>query len=255
MRMTSWTDVHCAAAGGVEQFKSMPHPRLRVLEAEAVTAMSAAVGGLDLALESLAYGDARWAPTADQLGITTPCAGDLQEQIVDALGSTPPLALRRLSALLAVVSSMERIAANCAAIADLVPDLIPTLSGDRVTRRAVELAGVDTRARLVHARDALQALSTSWDPATPAGAMASADARSSLAALAAVSARLPHGSPMAAALPSLVEHLGHIDDEADEIAELSWRSRSRWARSTASAELEVPLGIGSGAFTVTSAVL
>jgi hypothetical protein len=234
----------------VEQFKSMRHPRLRVLEAEAVTAMSAAVGALDLALESLAYSDARFAPTADQLGIATPCAGDLQEQIVDALGSTPPLALRRLSALLAVVSSMERIAVHCAAIADLVPDLAPALSDDRATRRAVELAGVQTRARLVQARDGLQAWSTSWGTATPSGWMAGGDPGGGLPALAGIAARLPSGSRMAAALPLLVEHLGHIDDEAEEVAELSWRSRSRWARSAASAEIDVPLGIGSGAVTV-----
>lgn len=227
----------------------MRHPRLLVLEAEAVAAMTATVGALDLALESLAYSDARRAPTADQLGIVTPCAGALQEQIVDALGSTPPPALRRLSALLAVVSSMERIAVHCAAIADLVPDLAPALTRDHLTRRAVELAGVQTRARLVHARDALQAWSRAWEPRMPSGRMAGADSGGGLPALAAVAARLPAGSPMAATLPLLVEHLGQIDDEAEDIAELSRRTRSRFTRSAASTELDVSVGRGSGAVT------
>lgn len=229
----------------------MRDPRLLVLETEAVTAMSAAVGALDLALESLAYSDARCAPTAHQLGIATPCASDLQEEIVDALGSSRPPALRRLSALLAVVSSMERMAVHCAAIADLVPDLAPALTDDRATRRAVELAGVHTRARLVHARDALQAWTASWGPTEPSGWMDAEDG-GGLPALAGVAARLPHGSPMAAALPLLVEHLAHIDDEAEEIAELSWRGRSRWVRPAAPADPDVALGIGSGAVPVSA---
>jgi hypothetical protein len=226
----------------------MRHPRLRVLEAEAVTAMSAAVGALDLALESLAYSDARWAPTADQLGIGVPCAGDIQEQIVDALSDTPPMALRRLSALLSVVASMERIALRTAAIADLVPKLAPVLRDDPPTRRAVELAGVQTRARLVHARDGLQAWSRSRGPTVPSG-LAADDAGRGLPALAAIAARLPHGSPMGAALPLLVEHLGHIDDEAEEIFELASRGTSRWSGPSDS---DSALGIGSGALTVTA---
>jgi hypothetical protein len=230
----------------------MRHPRLLVLEAEAVTALSAAVWALDMALESLAYSDARCAPTAEQLGIGVPCAGDLQKRIVDALSDTPPLALRRLSALLSVVSSMERIALHCAAIADLVPALAPALRDDPTTRRAVELAGVQTRTGLVHARDSLKAWSSSWTPTATSGWWHADDAGGGLPALAAIAARLPHRSSMAAVLPLLVEHLGHIDDEADEIAELSSSRRSRWGGAAESAQLDLTLGVGSGAFTVSA---
>jgi hypothetical protein len=230
----------------------MRHPRLLVLEAEVVTAMSAAVAALDLALESLAYSDARSAPTANRLGIGVPCVGDLQEQIVDALGTTPAVELRRLSALLSVVSSLERIALYCAAIADLVPALAAALNDDHATRRTVELAGVDTRARLVRARDALQTWSRS--PGTrPSGWTPADHATGSLRALAAIAARLPHGSSMAAALPLLVDHLVHIDDEAEEFAELASVRRSRWAGPAGSAERDVPVGIGSGALTASGA--
>jgi hypothetical protein len=233
----------------------MRHPRLPVLEAEMVAAMSAAVAALDLALESLAHSDARSAPTADRLGIGAACVGDLQEQIVDALGSTPALELRRLSALLSVVTSLERIALSCAAIADLVPELAPALDDDRATRRTVELAGVDTRARLVRARDALQAWSSSWPGTTPSRWTPAHEATGGLPALAAVAARLPHGSSMAAAFPLLVDHLGHIDYEADEIAELASAGRSRRARPPVSAGFDVSLGIGSGALTSSGSVL
>ncbi len=216
--------------------------------------MSAAVAALDLALESLAYSDALSAPTADRLGIGGHCAGDLQEQIVDALGSTPAPELRRLSALLSVVSSLERIALNCAAIADLVPDLATALDDDRATRRTVELAGVDTRARLVRARDVLQTWSTSWTGTTPSG-WTPGQATGGLRALAAVAGRLPHGSSMAAALPLLVEHLGHIDDAAEEIAELACVRRSRWATPPVSAGPDAPLVIGSGSLTSLASVL
>jgi hypothetical protein len=162
----------------------------------------------------------------------------------------PPLALRRLSALLSVVSSMERIALHCAAIADLVPDLAPAVRGDPATRRAVELAGVQTRARLVHARDLLQAWSSSWGPTVSCGHTDDADADGGLLGLAAITARLPHGSSMAAALPLLVEDLGHVDDEAQEIAELASRGRSRWGGPSGSAELDSPLGLSSGVLTV-----
>jgi hypothetical protein len=178
-----------------------------------------AVAALDLALESLAYSDALSAPSADRLGIGGHCVGDLQEQIVDALGSTPALELRRLSALLSVVSSLERIALNCAAIADLVPDLASALDDDRATRRTVELAGVDTRARLVGARDVLQTWSSSWTGTTPSGWTPGHRATGGLRALAAVAGRLPHGSSMAAALPLLVDHLV-IDDRGIKPARL-----------------------------------
>jgi hypothetical protein len=230
----------------------MRHPRLLVLEAEVVTAMSATVAALDLALESLAYSDARNAPTASRLGIGGPCVGDLQEQLVDALGSTPAVELRRLSALLSVVSSLERIALYCAAIADLVPALAAVLNDDHATRRTVELAGVDTRARLVRARDALQTWSRLSPGTRPSGWTPADDATGSLRALAAVAARLPHGSSMAAALPLLVDHLVHIDDEAEEIAELASGRRSRWARPAGSAERDVPVGIGLGALTASA---
>jgi hypothetical protein len=239
----------CAPARGVGQLCSMRDRRLLVLEAEVVAAMSAAVAALDLALESLAYSDALSAPSADRLGIGGHCVDDLQEQIVDALGSTPALELRRLSALLSVVSSLERIALNCAAIADLVPDLASALDDDRATRRTVELAGVDTRARLVRARDVLQTWSSSWTGTTPSGWTPGHRATGGLRALAAVAGRLPHGSSMAAALPLLVDHLGHIDDEAEEIAELASVRRSRWATPPVSAGADAPLVIGSGSLT------
>jgi hypothetical protein len=232
----------CAPARRVGQFSLMRHPRLLVLEAEVVAAMSAAVAALDIALESLAYSDALSAPTAERLGIGRCCVGDLQEQIVDALGSTPALELRRLSALLSVVSSLERIALNCAAIADLVPDLATALDGDRATRRTIELAGVDTRARLVRARDFLQTWSSWRTGMTPSGWTRGTGG---LRALAAVAGRLPHGSSMAAALPLLVDHLGHIDDEADEIAEIASVRRSRWATPPLSAGVEAPLALTS----------
>ena len=52
----------CAPARRVGQFFLMRHPRLLVLEAEVVAAMSAAVAALDMALESLAYSDALQRP-------------------------------------------------------------------------------------------------------------------------------------------------------------------------------------------------
>src|ERR1700760_3920175 len=120
----------------------MRHTRLLVLEAEVIAALSAAVAGLDLALESLAHSDAQTAPTAGQLGIDTPCALELQQQIAAALAVASADELPRLSALLSVVSSVERITSHCAAIADLVPELGPALRDDDTGRRAVELAAV-----------------------------------------------------------------------------------------------------------------
>jgi hypothetical protein len=171
----------------------MRHTRLLVLEAEVIAALSAAVAGLDLALESLAYSDARSAPTADRLGIETPCALELHQQIAAALGDASADELPRLSALLSVVSAVERITSHCAAIADLVPELGPALREDDSARRAVELAAVEARAQLVHARDALGAAGVT-----------------------------PHRRITASrALPLLLEHLDHVGDEADEIGELA----------------------------------
>jgi hypothetical protein len=178
----------------------MRHTRLLVLEAEVIAALSAAVAGLDLALESLAYSDAQTAPTADQLGIGTPCALELQQQIASALSDASAEELPRLSALLSVVSSLERITSHCAAIADLVPDLAGALRDDS-SRRAVELAAVQARGQLVHARDALRAAGVT-----------------------------PHRRITASsALPLLLEHLDHVGDEAEEIGELAATGTSRVA--------------------------
>jgi hypothetical protein len=179
----------------------MRHTRLLVLEAEVIAALSAAVAGLDLALESLAYSDAHIAPTADQLGIGTPFALELHQQIASALGDASADELPRLSALLSVVSSVERITSHCAAIADLVPDLAPALRDDDSARRAVELAAVEARGQLVHARDALRAAGVT-----------------------------PHRMITASsALPLLLEHLDQVGDEADEIGELAATGTSRVA--------------------------
>jgi hypothetical protein len=184
------------------------HTRLLVLEAEVIAALSAAVAGLDLALESLAYSDARTAPTADQLGIATPCALELHQQISAALGDASAEELPRLSALLTVVSSVERITSHCAAIADLVPELAPALREDDSARRAVELAAVEARAQLVQARDAVRAAGVT-----------------------------PHRriSP-SSALPVLLDHLDHVGDEADEIGELAATGTSRVALAAVASE-------------------
>ncbi|MGZ4171926.1 MAG: hypothetical protein ACXVRN_11235 [Solirubrobacteraceae bacterium] len=171
----------------------MRNARLLVLEAEVIAALSATVAALDLALESLAYSDARSAPTANQLGIGPPCTLELHQQISSALGGASADELPRLSALLAVVSAVERIASHCAAIANLVPDMAPALRKDDKSRRALELAGVEARSRLVHARDALQTTGVTTRGATPTSSVA----------------------------PVLLEHLDQVGDDADEIGELA----------------------------------
>jgi hypothetical protein len=173
------------------QWSVMRHPPLLVLEAEVIAALSAAVTALDLTLESLAYCDSRTAPTASQLGIGTPCALELHQQIASALGEASADEMPRLSALLAVISAVERVTSHCAAIADLVPQLAPALRDDDAGRRTVELAAVEARGQLVQARDALRAAGVTPDRrVTPSSA-----------------------------LPLLLDHLDHLGDEADEIGE------------------------------------
>lgn len=171
----------------------MRNARLLVLEAEVVAALSATVAALDLALESLAYSDARSAPTANQLGIGPPCTLELQQQLAAALAGASADELPRLSALLAVISAVERIGSHCAAIANLVPDIAPALRRDDKSRRALELAAVATRSRLVQARDALQTAGVTARGATPTTSVA----------------------------PVLLEHLDQVGDDADEIGELA----------------------------------
>ena len=177
------------------------HPRLLVLEAEVIAALSAAVAALDAALASLAYSDARCAPTAGQLGINAPCAAELHQQIAGAMSGASADELPRLSALLTVISSVERITSHCAAMADLVPDLAPALRSDDESRRALELAGVEARSRLVHARDVLHTAGVTSRGTTPTSS----------------------------ALPLLLEHLDYVGDEADEIGELAAVGSSRTA--------------------------
>lgn len=192
----------------MRQSLAMRHTRLLVLEAEVIAALSAAVAGLDRALESLAYSDARTAPTAEQLGIGTPCALELHQQIAEALGDASADELPRLSALLSVVSSVERITSHCAAIADLVPELAPALRDDEAGRRTVELAAVEARGQLVQARDAVRAAGV-----------------------------IPHRKITASsALPLLLDHLDHVADEADEIGELAATGSSRVASADVASE-------------------
>ena len=226
----------------------MPPAPLPVLEAETVAATSAAVAALDLALESLAYSDARTAPTADQLGIGPPSATELHRHIVTALGSAPADELPPLSALLSVVTSVERITTHCAAIANLVPDVAPALHGDDETRRAIELAGVEARRRLVGARDALKSKGRSSSGSVRAGSAGPGAARRGVDSLAAAASHLPRGASAATVLPALVDHLGHVDDEAEEIAELAFAAGGAQAAispSSAGARRSVRIGPGA----------